>query len=326
LGPALLGLLLLLLYGTAGYALIEHFGALDALFMTVITVATVGFEEVHHLDGAGQIFTITLILFGGLGFVYTLGVIVELLSGGRWQAFRRARRMETEIGALRDHVIVCGYGRTGTQVVIELQQLGQRYVVVETNPEALERLGRAGERHVLGDAATDEVLHAAGLEHARALVSVVDSDERNVYIVLTARALNPDVFIVARSSYPDSEPKLRRAGADRVLSPYILSGSRMAALAAQPAAVDSLDLVTAGEGRPMRIEELVIPAGADSRLTAAALGESGAVLLAVRSPDGRLSVGPEGTAPLRHEDVVIAMGTREQLSALASTLQPAIQR
>ncbi|MFN2568878.1 MAG: TrkA family potassium uptake protein [Candidatus Dormibacteria bacterium] len=312
-----------MVYGTAGYVVIAHYSGLEALYMTVITITTVGFEEVHRLDGAGRLFTITVIFFGGVGFVYTLAVIVELLSSGRWQAFRRSRRMESEVAGLRDHVIVCGYGRTGTQVVVELQKLGQPRVVVELNPDSLERLSGSGELHVVGDAAVDDVLQAAGIDRARALVSVVDSDERNVYIVLTARSLNPDVFIVARSSYPDSEAKLRRAGADRVLSPYTLSGTRMAALAAQPAAVDSLDLVSTGEGKPMRIEELVVPAGTDGGLTAASLSGSGAILLAVRSPDGTLRVGPDGPVALRRDDVLIAMGTREQLGALAFALRPA---
>jgi voltage-gated potassium channel len=134
--------------------------------------------------------------------------------------------------------------------------------------------------------------------------------------------LNPDIFIVARSSYPDSEAKLRRAGAERVVSPYTLSGGRMAALAAQPAAVDSLDLVSTGEGRAMRIEELVVPPAAAVGLTAQSLRSSGAVVLALRSPDGRLTVGPTDDERLRGEDVVIAMGTREQLGDLASHLQP----
>src|SRR5260370_4753781 len=203
-----------LVYGTAGYAIIEHFGFLDALFMTVISITTVGYEEVHHLDAAGQAFTITLIIFGVVGFLYTFGVLVEQLSSGRWQEFRRYRRMDSQLRALRDHVIVCGYGRTGTQVVKDLEKAGHQYVVVEMNPAPLEGVRRDRKLCVVGDAAHDEVLHLAGIDHARALVSAVDSDERNVYIVLTARSLNPSLFIVARSSFPDSIPKLQRAGAD----------------------------------------------------------------------------------------------------------------
>jgi len=248
-----------LAYGTAGYAIVEHFGFLDALFMTVITITTVGYEEVHQLDAAGQVFSITLIVLGVIAFLYTFGVLVEQLSSGRWQNYRRYRRMDAELGALRDHVIVCGYGRTGMQVVRDLEQARHAYVVVEVNPAPLEDVRRDERLCVVGDAANDEVLHRAGIERARALVSAVDSDERNVYIVLTARSLRPELFIVARSSYPDSIAKLHRAGANRVVSPYTTSGRRMAALALQPAVVDVVDMVLGGEGSAMAIEELVVP-------------------------------------------------------------------
>jgi voltage-gated potassium channel len=318
--PALVALLAVILYGTLGYVLIEHFGWLDALFMTAITITTVGYEEVHHLDAAGQAFTITLIIFGVVGFLYTFGVLVEQLSSGRWQEFRRYRRMDSQLRALRDHVIVCGYGRTGTQVVKDLEKAGHQYVVVEMNPAPLEGVRRDRKLCVVGDAAHDEVLHLAGIDHARALVSAVDSDERNVYIVLTARSLNPSLFIVARSSFPDSIPKLERAGADRVVSPYTTTGRRMAALALQPAVVDVIDMVTR-EGGSMAIEELVVPP-ATQTLTAGALRRSGALLLAVRAAGGRLSVGLDDAAPLAPGDLLVVMGTPEQLTTVATTLSP----
>jgi voltage-gated potassium channel len=318
--PALVALLAVLLYGSLGYVLVEHFGWLDALFMTVITITTVGYEEVHHLDAEGQAFTISLIIFGVVGFLYTFGVLVEQLSSGRWQEFRRYRRMDSQLRALRDHVIVCGYGRTGTQVVKDLEKGGHQYVVVEMNPAPLEGVRRDRKLCVVGDAASDEVLHLAGIDHARALVSAVDSDERNVYIVLTARSLNPSLFIVARSAFPDSIPKLERAGADRVVSPYTTTGRRMAALALQPAVVDVIDMVTR-EGGSMAIEELVVPP-ATRTLTAGALRRSGALLLAVRGAGGRLSVGLDDEAPLAPGDLLVVLGTPEQLTTLATTLSP----
>ncbi len=310
-----------IVYGTTGYATIEHWQILDAVFMTVITITTVGFEEVHQLDGPGQIFTITVIILGVAGFLYTFGIIVELLSGDRWQVYRRYRRMESQLDALRDHVIVCGYGRTGKKVVAELKQHHTPYVVIEMNPDPLEDVRRDGELHVHGDAANDDVLHLAGLDRARALVSAVDSDERNVYIVLTARSLSPRLFIVARSSYPDSVPKLERAGADRVVSPYTASGLRMAALAMQPAVVDVLDLVSR-RGTRMSIEELVVPPASAGDITAGALRISGAMLLAVRGGDGEISVGPGDAERLQPDDILVAMGTREQLDAVADALRP----
>jgi len=313
--------LAVVVYGTVGYVLIQHFPWLDALFMTVITITTVGFEEVRRLDGPGEIFTISLIIMGVAGFLYTFGVIVELLSGSRWQLYRRYRGMSVQLHSLTDHVIICGYGRTGKKVVAEVRQHRVPYVVVEMNPDPLEDVRRDGELHVVGDAANDDVLHLAGIDRARALVSAVDSDERNVYIVLTARSLNSRLFIVARSSYPDSVPKLERAGADRVVSPYTASGVRMAALALQPAVVDVLDIV-AQRGTLVTVEELVVPRVSAEELTAGSLRRSGATLLAVRSREGTISAGPDDGLRLAPDDIVVAMGSREQLDALASALRP----
>jgi voltage-gated potassium channel len=319
---ALVLLAVIIPYGVVGYVVIEGYPVIDAVFMTVITITTVGYDVVRPLDTAGKVFTISLIAFGVIGFLYTFGVLVEQLSSGRWREYRRYRRMDAGLRSLRDHVIVCGYGRTGEQVVSDLEVQGHPYVVVEINEKPLAAVHRDNRLHVVGDAASDEVLAAAGIERARALVSAVDSDERNVYIVLTARSLNPAVFIVARSSYPDSVAKLQRAGADRVVSPYSLSGRRMADLALQPAVVDVIDMVMSDGSHRMAIEELLVPAGLEGGLTAGRLRNSGATLLAVRGSDGHLSVGPDDAESLSGEDLVIAMGTREQLAAMASLLRP----
>jgi voltage-gated potassium channel len=320
---ALVGLLVLLVYGTVGYMVIERYSFLDALFMTVITVSTVGFQEVHHLDAAGQAFTISVIVLGVIGFLYAFGMLVELLSSGDLQRHRRVRQVQRRLDALRDHVIVCGYGRTGRQAGIELTQSQQQFVVIEWNPDGLANVEQDRVLLVQGDASDDEVLERAGIGRARALISAVDSDERNVYIVLTARSLRPDLYIVARSSHPDSAEKLRRAGADRVVSPYTLSGRRMAALAMQPAVVDTFDLLVGGADSSMRVEELVVGADGGRARTAADLRRSGAVLLALRSGDGALRVGPGDEDVLRQDDIVVAMGTRDQLTALAAALAPA---
>jgi len=311
----------LLAYGTVGYMLIEHWSFLDGLFMTVISITTVGYNEVHQLDTAGEVFTITVILFGVLGFLYTFAAIVDLLSSSRWRDYRRAKKLENAVTSLHDHVIVCGYGRTGKQVVEELKQSDHPYVVIEQNPEPLENVIRNNEPHVVGDASSDEVLQNAGIEKARALVSVVDSDQGNVYIVLSARSLNPHLYIVSRSSYPESFAKLQRAGADRVVSPYTLSGSRMAGLALRPNVVDALDMVLTGAGTGVRIEEMVVGASA-GKLAARDLRRSGATLLAVGSAQGELIVGPKDEEPLAPNDLVVAMGSRDQLRALATALGP----
>lgn len=316
--PAALALVGVIVYGTGGYMLVERFSPLDALFMTVITITTVGYEEVHHLDGAGQVFTLSLIAFGVIGFLYTLGVIVDQLASGRWREWWRHGQVESELAALHDHVIVCGYGRTGAQIGRDLDRGGHRFVVVEMNPDGMENVDREDRLCVVGDAADDAVLQRAGISRARALVSAVDSDERNVYIVLTARSLNPGLFIVARSSYPDSVAKLRRAGADRVVSPYTEGGQRMAALAVQPALVDVIDTVL-GDGAPLTIEELVVPEGAAA--TAGQLRSSGATLLAIRA-GGELTVGPDDALTVATGDLVIAVGSHDQLETLGDLLVP----
>ena len=318
----LVSLLVVLTYGTSGYLVIGHFGLLDAVYMTVITIATVGFEEVHPLSPLARVFTISLIAFGVAGFLYTFGVLVESVSAGRWRTYRRYRRVEAELAALTGHVIVCGYGRIGEQVTRELEQAGQPFVVVEMNEQPLEYLRRDGRLHVVGDAASDEILKSAGIDRAVALISAVDSDERNVYIVLTARAINPQLLIVARSGYRDSDAKLHRAGADRVVSPYTLSGRRMAALALQPAVVDVLDVVMTGGSAGMAIEELIVPAQGTPAMTPGRLRQSGAVLLAVCDTKGGMDVGPADDRSLAAGDLVIAMGTRGQLGELAQTLLP----
>jgi voltage-gated potassium channel len=225
--------------GTAGYALIERWNLSDSFFMTIITISTVGFSEVHPLDEPGRLFTSALIV-GGVGtMLYGFGVFAETLSEGHFLEFRRVRRLKADVRALRSHFIVCGYGRTGTQVVSEFHQAGKPYVVIDSNPEAIERLRAEDRLHIEADAADEEVLREAGIEHAQALISAVDSDERNVYITLIARALNPKLWIVARAGQPASIRRLELAGANRALSPYLMAGHRMAELALDPETLDT---------------------------------------------------------------------------------------
>src|SRR5438067_108357 len=225
-------------FGTAGYALIERWNLSDSFFMTIITISTVGFSEVHPLDQPGRVFT-TVLIVGGVGtMLYGFGVFAETLSEGHFLEFRRVRRLQADVSALRNHFIVCGYGRTGTQVVSEFLSLGQRFVVIDNNPEAIDRLRHEDRLHIEADAADEEVLKEAGIEHARALISAVDSDERSVYITLIARALNPDLWIVARAGQPASIRRLELAGANQAISPYLMAGHRMAEMALDPTIVD----------------------------------------------------------------------------------------
>jgi voltage-gated potassium channel len=224
--------------------------------------------------------------------LYTLGILAETLIEGHLGRYARMRRMERRIAGLNDHFIVCGYGRMGTRVAQEFVQQDTPFVIVESNPEPLERLRTTALLYLEGDAASDDTLLKAGILRAKGLVTAVDSDERNVFITLTARSLNPALLIVARSSYQDSTEKLRRAGANQVVSPYLMGAHRMAALATRPVAVDVLDTVLHGENIDLVIEELL-----------------------VLKRSGQLRINPPEGQVLESDDLLVAIGTRHQMSA-----------
>ena len=235
--PAVL-LAFFIAFGTLGYAGVERWSLLDSFYMTIITISTVGFTEVHPLDTPGRLFTSVLIV-GGVGtMLYAFGVFAETLSEGHFLEFRRVQRLERKVRALRNHFIVCGYGRIGSQVVSEFESIGHEYVVIDSNREAIERLRQEDRLHIEADAASEEILQEAGIEHARALISAVDSDERSVYITLIARALNPKLWIVARASRAASIRRLELAGANQAVSPYLMAGHRMAEMALDPTRED----------------------------------------------------------------------------------------
>ncbi len=297
---------------------LEHWSFIDGLYMTLTSITTVGYGEIHPQGDLGRIFTMTVIVSGVGTMLYTLGIFAELVVEGQLARYARIRRMERRVADLSEHFIVCGYGRMGTRVSEEFTQLETPFVVVENNAEPLERLRTGGVLFVEGDAASDESLLKAGILRAKGLVSAVDSDERNVFITLTARSLNPALFIVARSSYQDSVEKLRRAGANQVVSPYLMGAHRMAALAVRPVAVDVLDTVLHGENIDLVVEEFLVPTG--SRLLGRSLADSGlrdagANVLAIRKRSGQLRINPPETQVLETDDLVVAIGTREQMSA-----------
>jgi voltage-gated potassium channel len=216
-----------LLVGTFGYIALG-FGVLDAIYQTVTTVTTVGFREVKHLSAAGKVFTIFLILVGVGTAFYTLTVLLETLVEGHFLRHMEGRRMQREISRMRDHVIICGWGRVGRAGAAHLAAAGQTVVVIDRDPERIEQVPYP---YVLGDIGNDEVLISAGIEHARALVAALADDADNVYATLSARALRPDLVIVARARSEGSMPKLYRAGADEVVNPQLIGGRRMASFA-----------------------------------------------------------------------------------------------
>ncbi len=317
LGGALVLLLIVLVVGTVGYLLLG-FGFVDALYQTVTTVATVGYREVQPLSTVGKVFTMALILVGVGATLYAFSVLIETLIEGRLLDLLGRRRMERTITSMHDHVIICGWGRVGRAIAAEVADAGRPLVVIDHDEE---RLTDSPHPTVLGDATEDATLEAAGIGRAAALVAAVDVDASNSFITLSARAMRPELFIVARARSGDSESKLLRAGADRVVNPQNIGGARMAAFVLRPHVAEFLDVVMHEGNLEFRLEEL--PIGTASPIAGLPLREahlrdrSGALVLALRAPDGSFTTNPTPETILTAGDVVIAIGTEPELTALA---------
>jgi voltage-gated potassium channel len=306
--------------GTVGYVLLG-FSWLDAVYQTVTTVATVGFREVRPLDDAGQVFTIALILVGVGTALYTFSVVLEMLLEGHLSELFGRRRMERRIEAMRGHVIVCGWGRVGRAIGAELTAAGADLVVVDIDQG---RIADADVPTLVGDATEDRVLEAAGLLRARALVAAMDTDAGNLFVTLSARSLRPDIFIVARARLEESEEKLRRAGADRVVNPQSIGGARIAAFLLQPNVTEFLDVVMHDRGLQFRLAEIVIPAessiAGQSIRSAHLRDRTGALVLALRSAQGVFNTNPSPDTTIESGQVLIAIGTPDELESLERTV------
>lgn len=315
----------LLTLGVAGYVFIEGWSFLDALYMTAITVTTVGFREVHPLSNGGRIFTIFLILFGvGVAF-YILTTLVATVVEGDLGLALGVRRMRGRIEALRDHYILCGFGRVGDEIAREFAARKVTFVIVESVPESLERARKKGYLIVEGDATTDATLLEAGIQHARCLLAASDSDAGNTYIVLAAKALNPHLFVVARAGQPASEERVRRAGADRVISPYSIGGRRMALSALQPLVLDFIDTLAAGRHGEQILAELKVTEEsglAGLTIEGCFINCPGAIVLAIQKPTGPIQVGPRPTTILEVGDRLMVLGDEEDLEALRPKAAP----
>lgn len=320
---AVLLALAVLTAGTAGFMAIEGWSVLDAAYMTVMTVWTVGFQEVHPLSPAGRVFTMALVLGGVGALAFAAGTFVEYMVEGHLREMLEERRMKKALHALSGHLVIAGLGRVGSVVARTLQEAGVDFVVIDRNEEALASAETSGWLHVHGEAADEDVLRAAGVDRASALVCALDTDADNTFVTLTARTMNPALRVVARSSSESAEETLRRAGAERVITPSVLSGRRMAAMVLHPVVSNYLELVAHSDRIPFRIEEVVV--GSASRLAGVPVGDArvrertGAHILAVISPDGDVAeVRPETV--LAAGDRLITLGSSSQLEALSGML------
>ena len=303
--------------GSLGYVLVLGWDVGDALYMTVITLTTVGYREVRELDGLGRAWT-SLVAIAGVGIIFgTVGLVAEALLAQATSNRREARRMQNAVDALRDHFVLCGYGRVGATVARELAHAGQPLVVIDINPDSIETARSDGLLVVEGDASLDATLQAAGVERARGLITTIDSDANNVYVTLSARALSPRLFIVARANAPGAEAKLAQAGADRVVSPYVRAGRQIAELALRPMVADFIDLALSHGQLAFTMEELSV--ASDGPLDGRGVGELRAegihVLALVRGPRDYEANPPDDRRLVGGEHIIVS-GSDEALRTL----------
>jgi len=301
-----IGIALVSSYGVIGYVLFG-FGFIDALYMTSLALTTAGFNPVGDLTQGEKAFTITIAVFGVTLFLVILALLTSLMVEGRIGIVSRRRRMDKRIGSMKGHFIIAAYGRVGRTAARELEAEGVPFVVVDRLEELEPIMQSDGVPYLLGDPTSESVLQQAGIERARALISAVDSDADNVYITLTARSMNPDLFIVARASEPKSPERLYRAGANRVISPYVSSGRHMAMLALRPRVVDYLE-ISGRDEKPLRLEEFLVEE--DSPLVGHSVDEVGgdAVPLVVRRASGEVVTNPNGSEDVRAGDLIVLLG------------------
>lgn len=313
-----------LVVGMLGYVAIEGWSPLDSLYMTVITVGTVGFREMGPLSTAGKLFTMGLIIAGVGALGFSLGTFIDFILEGHLTGILEARRMESRIKSLTDHYILAGMGRVGSVVARMLHEEGVTFVVIDHDEETLEGVAENGWLAVHGDATDERTLRDAGVERARGLVTALDTDAENTFVTLSARALNPEIFIVSRSSNETSEAKLRKAGANRVMTPTVVGGRRMATMVLHPVVADYLDLISHGGEIEFRLEELDVSPG--SKVDGKTIGElrirheTGAFILAIKGLDGAIDTNPWADTSLRAGDRLVVFGTPSQLRDLTSWL------
>lgn len=317
---ALAGIMIIciILFGTLGYMGIEGWNFLDSLYMTVITLTTVGFREVHALSKNGMIFTIMLSVSGVGTMLYALSVGAQIILEGELQEIFGRKRLEKKIRELRNHYIVCGYGRMGRIICRELKEKDIKFIVIE---KKLESYHENEEVLIIeGDATRDEILKKVGIEKAKGLISVLPTDAENLFVVLSARELNPKLTIVARAGEEGSEQKLLRAGANKVVSPYHIGGLRIAHTVLKPAVVDFIEFATKSGNIDLQMEEITIQEG--SKLAGLTLDECGIgrelgiIIVAIKLPTGDMKFNPTFKTVIKAGDTLIALGEISKFKVL----------
>ncbi len=312
--------------GIIGYMILEKFSFVEALYMTIITIATVGFEEVHQLDNAGMVFTSFLIIFSFGLFVYVVTSFTRLLVEGVFRNFYKDNKVKKRVQRLSDHVIVCGFGRNGRQAIIELMDHKKKFVVIESGKEMVDKIRLETDYlYIEGDATQEEILEAAEIHKSSALITALPNDADNLFVVLTARQMNPKLKIISRASEEKSDSKLKRAGADNVIMPDRIGGQRMAKLVIQPDVVEFLEYIMLQSSDDVNLEELSCESMASCFINKSIkeLGVrniTGANIVGLKK-DSKYIFNPNPDVILSADDQLFVLGDPRQLSKLRELLE-----
>ena len=318
----------ILLLGTFGYSILEDWPLFDSLYMTVITLTTVGYGEIREIGPVGRVFTIVLIFLGVGFYLYVVGNLIQFLVEGRIREILGRRKLDNQIKRLKDHFIVCGYGRIGRELSTYLIRKYLDVVVIEKDPERLATLNDDGVLYLIGSAADENLLIKAGIQKAKGLLTVLATDADNVFLVLMARNLNPELFIVARAITNESKRTLYAAGAGKVISPYDVGARRMAHAVLRPTVIHYLEMAFSDEETDFHIEEF--PVKERSRLVGVSLQDSNirqelnVMIISIRRSDGALLFNPSANNRFRAGDTVIAVGDSKSLLDLSRLLSPVV--
>lgn len=324
LGRAVLILIAILAFGTLGYYWVEDMTLFESFYMTVITISTVGFAEISPPTPLGRALTVVIIIAGISFGTYTIGAIVRIFVEGELQNYFGRRKVQKQIADLKDHFIICGYGRIGRIICDELAADDFDFVVIEQNPDAVEKVVEKNYLCIEMDATSEEALQQAGIMQAKGLVTAVNSDANNVFITLTAKGLRPDIFVLARASDEGNEDKIIRAGATRVVSPYLIGGKRMGQILKRPTVADFIDITTMSNQLGLVMEEAKVREG--SGLNGKNLIDSylrrdfGVIIVAIKRPSGEMVYNPLPTETLGTGDVIVVLGKYEDLIRMKKIL------
>ncbi len=321
----LLLLLAVMVIGSIGYRILG-FTLAEAIYQTIITIATVGFEEVHPLDTRGMWFTSALVIFSFGIFAYAVTTFTRFIVEGVFRNTFKDSKVKRKIDRLSDHVVICGYGRNGKQAALELTQHQVPIVVIEQNADIVQSIRETpGMLYVEGDAADEQVLQSANIQSARAMIATLPVDADNLFVVLTAKGLNPDLKIIARASQDTSDQKLRRAGASNVIMPDKIGGQRMAKLVAQPDIVEFLEIILLQSSDSVILEEISCEDLASCYMGKSILeldirNTSGANIIGMKREDRSYLINPPPETALKSSDKLFALGTRSQIRQLIRTI------